>query len=83
VSAARWARRLDAFAPALAARARRRAARAVQAERLTVAQLERMAELRARVEAVGLSGLTDEELAEAEALVAILEGPDVLGDSGP
>ena len=44
--------------------------------RLTPDQLERMAELRERVDAVGLSGLTDEEVEEGAAMSEILLAPD-------
>ena len=40
--------------------------------RLTVAQKERMAELRERVDAVGMDGLTDAEVEEGAAIEEIL-----------
>lgn len=49
------------------------ASRVVDLSRLTEPQLERLRELNARIEAVGLRGITDVELEEIAALVRILE----------
>ena len=43
--------------------------------RLTVAQKERMAELRERVDAVGMDALTDQEIEEGAAIEEILVAP--------
>ena len=50
--------------------------------RLTAEQRERMAELRGRVDAVGLAGLTDAEVEEGAAISEILLTPEPPGD-GP
>lgn len=44
--------------------------------RLTPDQLDRMADLRARVDAVGLTGLTDGEVDELAAMSEILLAPE-------
>ncbi len=44
--------------------------------RLTADQLERMAQLRERVDVVGLSGLTDGEVEELAAISEILLAPE-------
>lgn len=51
--------------------------------RLTPAQLERMAELRHRVDVVGLSGLTDSEVEELAAMSEVLVAPDPPDGIGP
>jgi len=51
--------------------------------RLTADQLERMAELRERVDAVGLSGLTDGEVDELAAMSKILVASDPPPESRP
>ena len=48
--------------------------------RLTADQGERMAELRERVDAVGLAGLTDAEVEEGAAISEILLAADPAGD---
>ena len=50
--------------------------------RLSPDQLERMAELRERVNAVGLSGLTDGEVEELAEMTEILVAPDPPAGSG-
>ena len=63
--------RLDAAGAALAPPAPRAG---VDPRRLTPARRERMAELRERVDAVGMGNLTDDEVAEGAALTEILLG---------
>lgn len=49
---------------------------AIDPSRLTSAQRERAAEIQARVLAVGLAGITDEELDDALALQRLLAAPE-------
>ena len=82
VNGQRWHRRLGKLAFPDPVVATRHAWWAGALRRLTPREREELAELRERLDAGGLAGLTDAELDHLEALVTILQGDEAADGSG-